>query len=423
MHWTGPFADWILYINFLNYVPFKFKWSSLKGLRWYCWLLPTLQHMFSSDLMCISTHCSKPYGFHIPCWKSHYFKTFFEGRNKGHYYFPKQCFFVFFNRESSLSEAMTVEKIADIKLKRLRKKRETIKGHDDLEPSLLEQRSFVDAEVDVTRVIVSRERQWRTRTTILQSAGKVSIALVRAPLLTHSHSDRPKKAWQIWKYFTYKSIFLKTFEGGMLIRSQTTTLLIFCEILLCSQVIFKSMKVADDTFQRNSECQWVKYVTWKIYYDSSFRYVYSHHGNQSVHNAIMKDYLDSPFYLGDHVCVFICFSAICQEYIWYPAVHQGERRGRWRETEQQQQQQQPCSEYSYDGKFNLAFKAITFLHQALPGLTHTHLEHTHGPSCMDFHNSEVIFSEIFQLLFMFWPHGEKFQLSKTYWWGWDRISR
>ena len=76
--------------------------------------------------------------------------------------------------------------------------------------------------------------------------------------LTQSHSERPKEAWQIWKYFTSKSIFLITFEGGMLIRSQTTTLLqIFYEILLCSQVKFISMKVADDTFQRNSECLWV----------------------------------------------------------------------------------------------------------------------------------------------------------------------
>ena len=39
---------------------------------------------------------------------------------------------------------------------------------------MLEQSSFVDAEVDVTRDIVSRERLWRTRTTILQSNGKVS---------------------------------------------------------------------------------------------------------------------------------------------------------------------------------------------------------------------------------------------------------
>ena len=44
----------------------------------------------------------------------------------------------------------------------------------------------------------------------------------------------------------------------MLIRSHTTTLLqIFCELLLYSQFIFKSMKVADDTSKSNSECEWV----------------------------------------------------------------------------------------------------------------------------------------------------------------------
>ena len=42
----------------------------------------------------------------------------------------------------------------------------------------------------------------------------------------------------------------KHFEDSeMLFRNQATTLLqIFWESLLCSQVIFKSMKVADDTF-------------------------------------------------------------------------------------------------------------------------------------------------------------------------------
>ena len=59
-------------------------------------------------------------------------------------------------------------------------------------------------------------------------------------VLTHLHSDRPKEAWQIWKYFTYKSIFLKTIKIGMLIRRWTTTLLqIFYEILLYWQVIYK----------------------------------------------------------------------------------------------------------------------------------------------------------------------------------------
>ena len=44
----------------------------------------------------------------------------------------------------------------------------------------------------------------------------------------------------------------------MIIRILPTTLLqIFCENLLYFQVIFKSMKIADDTFLGNSECEWV----------------------------------------------------------------------------------------------------------------------------------------------------------------------
>ena len=76
---------------------------------------------------------------------------------------------------SSLSEAIPLDKIAAMKAKRLAKKRSTIKGDDMLGTGFLEQRSFIDAEVDVTRDIVSRERQWRTRTTILQSVGKVRL--------------------------------------------------------------------------------------------------------------------------------------------------------------------------------------------------------------------------------------------------------
>lgn len=69
-----------------------------------------------------------------------------------------------------------MEKIAAIKAKIMAKKRSTIKT--DLDDDItLKQRSFVDAEVDVTRDIVSRERVWRTRTTILQSTGKVRIQL------------------------------------------------------------------------------------------------------------------------------------------------------------------------------------------------------------------------------------------------------
>ena len=77
--------------------------------------------------------------------------------------------------------------------------------------------------------------------------------------LTHLHSERPKEAWRFWKYFPYKSILLKTIEWEVLIRIQTTNLLqIFCEISLHSQVIFKSMKVADDISRGTLEYEWVK---------------------------------------------------------------------------------------------------------------------------------------------------------------------
>ena len=75
--------------------------------------------------------------------------------------------------------------------------------------------------------------------------------------LTHFHSKQPKETWGFWKYFTYKSIFLKTFEGELLIWSQTTTLLqIFCELkLLNPQVIFKRIRKADGAFYRETlEC-------------------------------------------------------------------------------------------------------------------------------------------------------------------------
>ena len=67
--------------------------------------------------------------------------------------------------------------------------------------------------------------------------------------LTHLDSGQPKQAWQIWKYFANNSIFLKTSQGEMFIRSQATTFLqIFFEFLLFSSDIYKSMRVADNTF-------------------------------------------------------------------------------------------------------------------------------------------------------------------------------
>lgn len=73
----------------------------------------------------------------------------------------------------SLSEAMSVEKIAAIKAKRLANKRTTIRRNDNDDAMGTDLRAILDFDVDSTKDIISRERQWRTRTTILQSSGKV----------------------------------------------------------------------------------------------------------------------------------------------------------------------------------------------------------------------------------------------------------
>ena len=44
----------------------------------------------------------------------------------------------------------------------------------------------------------------------------------------------------------------------MIIRQTSNLLQIFCVISLHSQVIFKSMKVADDISRGTLECKWVK---------------------------------------------------------------------------------------------------------------------------------------------------------------------
>ncbi|KAJ8918024.1 hypothetical protein NQ315_011477 [Exocentrus adspersus] len=81
----------------------------------------------------------------------------------------------------SLSEAMSAEKIAAIKAKRLATKRTTIKGNDDIGQEY-DIRAILDLDVDITKDIISRERQWRTRTTILQSTGKTFAKNILAML-------------------------------------------------------------------------------------------------------------------------------------------------------------------------------------------------------------------------------------------------
>ena len=79
------------------------------------------------------------------------------------------------------------------------------------------------------------------------------------PIGTQSGQNRPDYFVHI---FLTKACLSKLFEGEMFIRLLPTTLLqIFCENLLYFQVIFKSVKIADDTFLGNSECEWVKSTT------------------------------------------------------------------------------------------------------------------------------------------------------------------
>lgn len=76
---------------------------------------------------------------------------------------------------------MSVEKIAAIKAKRLAKKRTTIKSNDYSDTLGVvgsDLRAILDYDVDLTKDIISRERQWRTRTTVLQSNGKVSAEMI-----------------------------------------------------------------------------------------------------------------------------------------------------------------------------------------------------------------------------------------------------
>ena len=82
------------------------------------------------------------------------------------------------------------------------------------------------------------------------------------PIGTQSGQNRPDYFVDI---FLTKAFLSKIFEGEMFIRILPTTLLqIFCENLLYNQVIFRSMKIADNTFLGNPECEWVKAEAWLV---------------------------------------------------------------------------------------------------------------------------------------------------------------
>ena len=101
----------------------------------------------------------------------------------------------------SLSEAMSIEKIAAIKAKRLAMKRQTIKEDDDLGLD-------VDYGIDVIKDITSKERIWRQRTTILQSSGKVGrVLFLWLPVV---FSWKKKKLF--FSFFKKQVFFLNTVE-------------------------------------------------------------------------------------------------------------------------------------------------------------------------------------------------------------------
>uniref|UniRef100_A0A2K6G5U2 Parafibromin n=1 Tax=Propithecus coquereli TaxID=379532 RepID=A0A2K6G5U2_PROCO len=136
----------------------------------------------------------------------------------------------YLNGEASLSEAMSVEKIAAIKAKIMAKKRSTIKTDLDDDITALKQRSFVDAEVDVTRDIVSRERVWRTRTTILQSTGKDPTLRTKQPIpAAYNRYDQERfkgkeetEGFKIDTMGTYHGMTLKSVTEGASARKTQT---------------------------------------------------------------------------------------------------------------------------------------------------------------------------------------------------------
>jgi hypothetical protein len=68
---------------------------------------------------------------------------------------------------------MSIENIVAIKAKHLIMKRTTVKGTDDVGLGS-HIRAMLDFDLAPTKDIVSGERQGRTRTTVLQSTGKIT---------------------------------------------------------------------------------------------------------------------------------------------------------------------------------------------------------------------------------------------------------
>lgn len=74
--------------------------------------------------------------------------------------------------DSELTKRFTSEQIAVFKMKRFQKKRNTIVDQDVVKVAEEQPSAFVHADIDVTRDIMSKERVYRSRTSLLCSTGR-----------------------------------------------------------------------------------------------------------------------------------------------------------------------------------------------------------------------------------------------------------
>eukprot|EP00111_Clytia_hemisphaerica_P001716 TCONS_00004858-protein len=105
--------------------------------------------------------------------------------------------------KSGLNEVMSIDRIAEIKRKIMTRKRGTIKGGEDYNPEVPQvvpmesnvtgiQNFVVDADNEMTKDILNRERHLRTRTSVLQSNGKQFLKNILAILTSIKAQEEGK---------------------------------------------------------------------------------------------------------------------------------------------------------------------------------------------------------------------------------------
>ena len=97
--------------------------------------------------------------------------------------------------------------------------------------------------------------------------GLIPYLLFVNPIMLNSLALRAAKTGLtiLLIFSSQKRFSSKIFEGEMFIRILPTTLIqIFCENLLYFQVIFKSMKIADDTFLGKSSVNGLRVTLEKL---------------------------------------------------------------------------------------------------------------------------------------------------------------